>query len=60
MSEYDASGDVYFTDDGTTVTDPYQDALGQVYEDGQSYIDGTDPYEITGYSGDTALADPVS
>jgi hypothetical protein len=65
MSEYDdyASyddggevADVYFPD-GSTITDPYEDALGQVYETQQDWVDGSDPYEITGYWGDTALAE---
>jgi NH3-dependent NAD+ synthetase len=38
-------GDVEF-DDGVTVTDPDQDALGYVYETHDDYLHGKDPSEL--------------
>lgn len=38
-------GDVEF-DDGVTVTDPDQDALGYVYETYDDYLHGEDPSEL--------------
>ncbi|WP_100501723.1 hypothetical protein [Geodermatophilus chilensis] len=56
----EALQDVEFNPDGTNITDPYQDALGQVYESHDDYVNGTDPYEITEVSSDgTAEAWPV-
>jgi hypothetical protein len=52
-----ASTNVEFPD-GTTQTDPYTDAQGQVYETHDDYIDGTEPHEITDTEGDTSTATP--
>jgi hypothetical protein len=42
----DDGGTVDFPD-GSTVTDPYEDAQGQVYEDHDDYVHGTDAFEVT-------------
>jgi len=59
--ETDDLADVEF-EDGTNVTDPYQDALGQVYESRDDYTSGTDPHELDTSTPDdgTAEADPAT
>ncbi len=44
--------DVEFPD-GTTVTDPHQDALGYVYKDTESWIAGEDKHELADDSSDS-------
>jgi hypothetical protein len=47
-SGYDENqgGTVEFPD-GSTVTDPYQDEEGNVYQTQQDWIDGTNPYDAS-------------